>query len=98
MKIIKNPRNMFIAKVMSKKNSKIYVLKQLGVKPDMNQMKQEFEMRKNLVHPNIIKYFKWFTEGNDKTYMVTEYMNNSGLDAFINAYKSLKKPIETNTL
>lgn len=98
MKIIKNRYKLFVAKVMSKKNSKIYVLKQLEFKPDMNQMKQEFEMRRNLQHPNIIKYFKWFVEDNNKTYMVTEYMNNSGLDSFINAYKSLKKPIETNTL
>ena len=98
MKIIKNPNNIFIAKVMSKQNSKIYVLKQLEVNPDMNQMRQEFEMRKNLQHPNIIKYFKYFREGTNKTYMVTEYMNNSGLDSFINAYISMDKPIETNTL
>ena len=98
MKIIKNHSNLLIAKVMSKKNSKIYVLKELEVNPDMNQMRQEFEMRKNLQHPNIIKYFKWFTEGNNKTYYVTEYMDNGGLNTFISAYSSMEKPIETNTL
>ena len=98
MKIIKNRNKIFVAKVMSKQNSKIYVLKQLEVTPDFNQMKQEFEMRRNLQHPNIIKYYKWFNEGSDKTYMVTEYMDNGDLDNFIQAYKSLKKPIDTNTL
>ena len=98
MKFIDNPNDIFIAKVMSKQNSKIYVLKQLGIKPDFNQMRQEFEMRRNIQHPNIIKYYKWFNEGSDKTYMVTEYMDNGDLYDFIKTYYTLKRPIDKNTL
>ena len=46
MKIKKNYKQILVAKVMSKKNSKIYFLKELSEKVDMNQLNQEFEMRK----------------------------------------------------
>ena len=51
-----------------------------------------------MIHSNIIRYFKWFKEDNGKIYIVTEFMDNNSLASFIEAYKSLKKPIDKNTL
>ena len=96
MKIIKSDsdRYKFVAKVVSKKNSKIYVLKQLK---DANQIDQKFQILRNINHPNIIKSFKWFND-NGNVYIVKEYIDNGGLVNLVEAYKSIEKPIETNTL
>ena len=96
MKFIKSDSNRykFVAKVVSKKNSKIYVLKQLS---DDSQIDQKFQILKNLNHPNIIKYFKWFND-NGNIYIVKEYVDNGGLAKLVDAYKPIKKPIEINTL
>ena len=96
MKIINSDsdRYKFVAKVVSKKNSKIYVLKQLN---DANQIDQKFQLLKNINHPNIIKSFKWFND-NGNVYIVKEYVDNGGLANLVEAYNSIEKPIETNTL
>ena len=99
MKIIKSnsDRYEFVAKVISKKNSKIYVLKQLKSNVNQEGMKYEFQILNQLKHPNIIKYFKWFAE-NGNIYIVKEYVDNGGLNNLEEAYTSINKPIETNTL
>ena len=99
MKIIKSnsDRYEFVAKVISKKNSKIYVLKQLKSNVNQEAMKYEFQILNQLKHPNIIKYFKWFAE-NGNIYIVKEYVDNGGLNNLEEAYTSINKPIETNTL
>ena len=96
MKIINSDsdRYKFVAKVVSKKNSKIYVIKQLK---DANQIDQKFQLLKNINHPNIIKTFKWFND-NGNVYIVKEYVDNGGLASLVEAYNSIEKPIETNTL
>ena len=96
MKIIDSDslRYKFVAKVVSKKNSKIYVLKQLN---DANQIDQKFQILKNINHANITKSFKWFND-NGNVYIVKEYVDNGGLATLVEAYKSIEKPIETNTL
>jgi len=96
MKIIDSDslRYKFVAKVVSKKNSKIYVLKQLN---DANQIEQKFQILKNINHANITKSFKWFND-NGNVYIVKEYVDNGGLATLVEAYKSIEKPIETNTL
>jgi serine/threonine protein kinase len=48
-------------------------------------------------NPNTTKYFKSFLQ-NQSLYIIYEYMNNDDLEGFLNAYISLDKPIETNTL
>jgi len=96
MKIIDSDslRYKFVAKVVSKKNSKIYVLKQLN---DANQIDKKFQILKNINHANITKSFKWFND-NGNVYIVKEYVDNGGLATLVEAYKSIEKPIETNTL
>ena len=71
MKIIKSKYNSFVAKVISKKNSKIYVLKQFKQDQNLQQALKEFQILNKLNHPNIIKYFKCFNE-NGKIYFVKE--------------------------
>ena len=97
MKIIKSKNNSFVAKVISKKNSKIYVLKQFKQDQNLQQALKEFQILNKLNHPNIIKYFKCFNE-NGKIYFVKEYVDNGSLENIQKAYDSINKPIEENTL
>ena len=96
MKVIKSnsTRYKFVAKVVSKKNSKIYVLKQLN---NYDQIDLKFQKLKSINHSNIIKYFKWFND-NGNVYVVKEYVDNGGLSNLVEAYSSIQKPIEENTL
>ena len=96
MKKIKSAKT-FVAKVMSKKNSKIYVLKQLRNDQSKEKAIQEFQILSKLNHPNIIKYFKMFNE-DGKIYFVKEYVDNGSLKNIKEAYNSIDKPIEVNTL
>ena len=96
MKKIKSTKT-FVAKVMSKKNSKIYVLKQLRNDQSKEKAIQEFQILSKLNHPNIIKYFKMFNE-DGKIYFVKEYVDNGSLKNIKEAYNSIEKPIEVNTL
>ena len=99
MKIIKSSSNKYtlVAKVVSKKNSKIYLLKQLSNNLNQDQINKEFQILNKLNHPNITRYFKLFVD-NGNVYIVKEYVDNGGLDKLIDAYKSIEKPIDTNTL
>ena len=97
MKIIKSSTGNFLAKVISKKNSKIYVLKQFRQNQDQQKLVQEFQILNKLNHSNIIKYFKWFNE-DGKVYFVKEYVDNGSLKNLKEAYRSINKPIEENTL
>ena len=47
--------------------------------------------------PNVTKYFKYFIQ-DSCLYVIYEYVNNGDLSGFIEAYKSLKKPVDSNTL
>ena len=58
---------------------------------------QEFQILNKLNHSNIIKYFKWFNE-DGKVYFVKEYVDNGSLKNLKEAYRSINKPIEENTL
>jgi serine/threonine protein kinase len=89
----------FFAKVRSKINSKIYAMKKINSEFVENQYNLigELNTLKNMKNPNTAKYFKGFYE-NQSLYIIYEYMNNNDLEGFLNAYESLDKPIETNTL
>ena len=89
----------FFAKVRSKINSKIYAMKKINsefIKNDFN-LKEELDLLKKMKNPNTTKYFKAFYQ-NQSLYIIYEYMNNNDLEGFLDAYKSLNKPIESNTL
>ena len=94
-------KNGLIAKVKSKFNSKIYIMKKIdkeyNEQRDRNNFHSEFEVLKKLNHPNITRYYKYFSEGNN-LYIIYEYVNNGDLYGFWDAYDSLDKPIEENTL
>jgi serine/threonine protein kinase len=83
-----------VSKVKSKFNSKIYVMKCYN---SNYNIKEEFEQLKKLDESNITKYFKYFYQ-NNKLYIIYEYINNTDLQGFLKAYKSLEKPIEIKSL
>ena len=91
----------FIAKVRSKINSKIYAMKKINPeyvkKGEEANVKNEIENLKNIKNPNTTKYFKCFYQDNS-LYIISEFMNNGDLGGFLDAYKSLEKPIDVNTI
>ena len=97
MKIIKSDSKTFLAKVMSKKNSKIYVLKQLKENQNPNKAIADFQILCKLNNPNIIKYFKCFND-NGNIYFVKEYVDNGSLINLTKAHTAIEKPIEEKTL
>ena len=100
LQVITNKNNYgFFAKVRSKINSKIYAMKKINSEFIQNQynLNEELNKLKNMKNPNTTKYFKSFLQ-NQSLYIIYEYMNNDDLEGFLNAYISLDKPIETNTL
>ena len=94
-------RPIFMSKVRSKFNSKIYVMKKIeenyAKKSNEENIKKEFESFKNMNSPNITKYFKYFYQDNC-LYIIFEYVNNCDLKDLFNTYINLEKPIDTNTL
>ena len=87
----------FVAKVSSKKNNKIYLMKRLKHNPTDEQMEEEFNKLKNLNHQNLIKYYKWFRE-KEKIYIIEEFVDNGGLSNVHEAYSTMFIKIEEDTL
>ena len=88
-KIISKKGDNFVAKVKSKINNEIYVMKRI----DKNKATQvgrhrylsrEEEFLKILNHENIVKYITSF-ENNQFLYLVTEYVDNGDLLMMINS-------------
>ena len=95
----KEKKNDFVSKVRSKFNSKIYVMKKIDSQYIQNEqmIRNEFMSLAKLSFPNVTKYFKYFIQ-DSCLYVIYEYVNNGDLFGFIDAYKSLKKPVDSNTL
>ena len=97
----KNNFSGFTSKVRSKFNSKIYAMKKIeskyAQKAQEQYIKNEFEILRQMDSPNITKYFKYFYQ-DSCLYIVYEFLNNSDLGGFLDAYKSLDKPIDSKTL
>ena len=90
----------FVAKVSSKKNYQIYLMKKIDVNSKsekMKQMKEDFEKLKELNHQNVIKYYQ-LLEDKDDIYIIKEFVDNGGLKNIYKAYKSMKLAIEEDTL
>ena len=89
----------FVAKVRSKFNSKIYAMKKIDSQYIQNQqlLNNEFEKLIKISFPNVTKYFKYFIQ-NSCLYIIYEYVDNGDLNGFMEAYKSLSKQIDSNTL
>ena len=95
--ISKGKKLKFNAKVLSKKNSKIYLLKKIRETPTKEQMNEQFEILANLNNNNIAKYYKWSNdEGN--IYIIKEFYKCNSLNIIQNDYNSLNKAIDIKLL
>ena len=86
-----------VAKVRSKKNKKIYALKQIDLakintQKEKELCKQEIILLQQLNHPNINKYYQTIVNNNIIN-TIMEFMNNGDLKGFIEAHKKFKKPV-----
>ena len=83
-----------VLKVCSLINQRIYAMKILDlenddkIEPEVKEKyyNNEIELLKTLDHPNIVKYYKSFTE-NNKIYIIMEYFDNGDLQSYIKALK-----------
>ena len=87
----------FVAKVRSKRNNKIYAMKQMdlskvGSKKEVELCKREVSLLQKLNHPNINKYYKSFSI-NNCLYIIMEFMDNGDLSGFIKAHEKFNKPV-----
>ena len=87
----------FIAKVLSKNNSKIYILKKIDFTVSKDDMDKEFKILTNLKNNNIVKYYKWFND-NGNIYIIKECYNCDNLVDIVNAYNPLNKTIDVKLL
>ena len=90
-----SPNSLYVAKVRSLNNHKIYAMKRI----ELNQIQNKnlfLSIMNNLIqlnNPHIIKYYKHFEEKN-KLYLFMEFMNNSDINGFIKAHQILDKNIK----
>lgn len=49
----------------------------------IEQLKNEIKLHSQLVHPNIVRFFGMFEDGDD-IYLIMEYMNGGTLFDFLN--------------
>ena len=86
----------FVAKVRSKKNSKIYSIKKIELNNNNSfNSKNACEFMEKLIkinHPHILRYYTYFQEG-PNLYLIMEYMDNSDILGYIQAYQIFNKPI-----
>lgn len=87
-----------VLKVKSRKNQKIYVMKEIDLNLiyDKNEIETllntNFELL-NLQSPHLVKYYKIF-KINQKIYIIMEYMANGNLKNYIQGYLDMHKAIE----
>ena len=92
-----------VLKVCSLINQRIYAMKIINLENDdkldletkEKYYNNEIELLKKLDHPNIVKYYKSFTE-NNKIYIIMEYFDNGDLQDYIKALKFEKDTKEKN--
>ena len=86
----------FVAKVRSKKNSNIYSIKKIELKNNHSlNSKNASDFMEKLIkinHPHILRYYTYFQEG-PNLYLIMEYMDNSDILGYIQAYQIFNKPI-----
>ena len=93
-----------VFKVRSKKNNKVYAMKQLNIKDIREENEKAYQLTINetsflegLNHPHIIKYYKNFTEG-DYLYIIIEFIANGDMNQYIEANKKFNKHIQEEQL
>ena len=93
-----------VFKVRSKKNNKVYAMKQLNIKDIRQDNEKAYQLTINetsflegLNNPHIIKYYKNFTEG-DFLYIIIEFIANGDMNGFIEAHQKFNKHIQEEQL
>ena len=87
--------SLYVAKVRSLNNHKIYAMKRIEFNKIQNT-NNFLNIMQNLIqlnNPHIVKYYKYFNE-NNKLYLFMEFMNNSDINGFIKAHQILDKNIK----
>lgn len=87
----------FVAKVKSRVNNKIYAMKMMDFSYYNNQneisfAKNEINIIKSLNHPNIVKYYTDFEEG-QRLYIIMEYIDNGDIKGYLDANMNMKNSI-----
>ena len=88
-----------VYKVLSKLNNRIYVMKKINFyqpsrkKDELEKLKELFQNEvsqlKRLSHPNIVKYYVDFKEGN-YLYIILEFINNGDIEKFLKFYTQMR--------
>ena len=93
-----------VYKVRSKLNNKIYAMKKLNIESLKSQSMKVWQLALNetsflegLSHPNIIKYYKNFTEDNF-LYLIIEFAENGDMKGYIKANQMFSKHIPEEDL
>ena len=93
-----------VYKVRSKRNNKVYAMKQLNIKNIRQDNEKAYQLTINetsflegLNHPHIIKYYKNFIEG-DFLYIIIEFIDNGNMNEFIESHQILNKHIQEEQL
>ena len=90
--ILEDGENSKVIKVKSKIDNGIYAMKQIELRLiDKYNLYNEIEFLKEVNHPNIIKCYNIFDEGNYR-YIILEFMNNGDLES----YKELNRAFGIN--
>jgi hypothetical protein len=101
LKILNEADNsLFVSKVRSLSNNKIYAMKRIELKKlgdNLEECKTIISNLKQLNNPHIIKYYKTF-EDNKNLYLIMEYMNNSDINGFIKGHQILDKKIKEEVI
>jgi len=87
----------FVAKIRSKKNKKIYAMKQINLEKVSSEKEkelclQEITLLQQLNHSNVNRYYKTFNY-NPYIYIIMEFMDNGDISGFINAHNKFKIPV-----
>ena len=87
----------FVAKIRSKKNKKIYAMKQIDLgkvssEKEKQLCMQEITLLQQLNHSNINKYYRTFNH-DPYFYIIMEFMDNGDISGFINAHNKFKIPV-----
>ena len=102
LQILRKQEYGYIAKVKSKKNNKIYVMKLIDfslIKDPTTKLLylNEITIVQYLNSPHIIKYYNTFNIG-EKYYILMEYINKGVLKEYITAHQNMKTPVPEEEL
>ena len=103
LKIINKKNYGFVAKVKSKLNDKIYVMKKTdltkvdGNKKPLKYFRNEYNIIKQLNHENVANYSTSFKQNNEY-YIISEYSDNGNLLSLIKTLKRKKEKMKEEKL